>query len=397
MATAPQAVTIPVGTTYPVNYNHVFVKCPESHMILVVRGGGLHKIIHEIDGWDHDDDFRFFNGTYLDENLRPRTLSLITGVARELGYHFVGIPPFQGIYQYPHEWIKFGRINPDSPEMGLIPHRKELIFITPWEYQYGMEFKDMEVGGEKVKVGKEKKARLLSISFELSVRTRMVNPKQALMTNKDWFAVLTAFMQTLLKNFVGTKSYGELITKAKAKDKLSEEFFKYVQENDQRIIDTVGVHVYEALILSVTPDKEYQKAIDQVAIEEEKARQLIVATDAQVTSKQKLADVGFYERQKEAEGIEAIAAADKRRIEQTTLVIAGAPGVTAAQVEKWRQIHGSGLATYVEAGAGAGVVITPSPGQPVPQSRPPQRQQGGPPANPPASQPAPPANPPVNP
>jgi len=349
-----------------------FTSVPENWFVLVVRGGDLHKIIHGVDGWYVDENFEFKK-----EDLDENRIDIVSPIRAMFGREFVGIPGIQGLYRYKFAWNRYWRKTDkegnETPEYDVQAHDTEIIYFTPFESQYPLTFSGIEVrakgennkkenGDDFVPVTKSEEA-LVPITVVITVRVRMIRPKIALMTNVDWLGgVLTPNLQKGIKNFVGEKTYDDLIRGSKSD--ITRELIVYIMGTEevpsefrQDVLKNAGVEIIDIGVTDIKPNQEFEKSFLDLA----KAQRDALSGITKAEGKKREAEL---EGQGEAAKILAIAEAEKNRIEITTLLAAGGPGVNATTIEKWRQIHGSGVITYVEAGTSASILVGTN-GKPV--------------------------------
>lgn len=351
-----------------------FTTCPQEWFIVVVRGGDLHKIIHSVDGWYVDENLEFQREVRGDPR-RTNTVSLLRALS---GYDFVGIPGFQGMLVYKFSWNKFWRKvegGQESPEYVVQAHASEDVYITPFEAQYPLKFGGIEVLSEENKVPGKKKA-LIPITITVTVRVRMRAPRIALQTNTDWFGqVLTPNIQKAIKEFAGDKYYDWMIREAKAEGsrQFSAEFMQSgtaLNQFSSKIRSNAGLEIIDIGITDIEPNKKFEDALLEQAVAEVAARAAITKAEGekQVKILQGQAEQAYAELvgKGNAARILAEAAAEFERIRQTSIYAAGGPGEVAASLEKWRQIHGSGLSAYFESGSkGTGSILVGSNGKPI--------------------------------
>lgn len=348
-----------------------FTPVPQKWFALVVRGGDLYKIIHGVRGWRVDKNFYFQEED--DEN--PNIVSITRAT---FGVDFVGIPGIQGLFKYNFAWNKYWRKTDEEgneiPEYDVVAHNPENIIFTPFESQYPLRFGGIEVIAkgkneetkkeltpaanteeESEKINKTEEA-LIPVAIDITVRVRMTRPETALMTNIDWLGgVLVPNLQKGIKDFAGEKTYDDLIRGSKRT--ITGELVKYIMGTEKKpskfkkgILEHAGVEIIDIGVTGIKPNKEFEDALLNLAEAQRKALANI-----------KLAEGKKKEARLEGEGeaarILAIAGAEKQRIEMTTLLVAGGAGANATTIEKWRQIHGSGVSTLVEAGAQASILV----------------------------------------
>ncbi len=238
----------------------LFTTCPQERFILIVRGEKLRRIIHNVRGWGVNEDFVFVKDTgdrqpigFFDELCQD-----------QLGYHFVGVPPFQGMYRYKFSWSKY-QIDDGDASHSVIAHAPEIIYITPFESQYALPFKGIEMRGEVR--DPDAKQPLIPIGFELTFRVRIVRPMIALMQNRgDWFGgALVPRLQAELKDFCGDFTYENMVREARKS--ISKDFTDYIIGKQGNVSDfrrlleeQVGVDILHISISGITPNKEYEAA-----------------------------------------------------------------------------------------------------------------------------------------
>lgn len=238
-----------------------FTPCPQEHFILVVRGEKLRRIIHNVRDSGVNEDFVFV------KNIKDRQpIGFFDELCQDqLGYHFVGVPPFQGMYQYKFTWYKYQIQTGGNASHGITAHEPEIIYITPIESQYALPFEGIEVRGEVR--DKNAKEPLIPVGFELTFRVRIVRPMIALMQNRgDWFGgALVPRLQAELKDFCGTFTYEELVRDAR--NSVSKKFTEYIIGEQGNMSDfrklleeQVGVDILHISISGITPNKEYEAA-----------------------------------------------------------------------------------------------------------------------------------------
>jgi len=341
-----------------------FTSVPQKWFALIVRGGDLHRIIHGVKGW-YVDEFEFKK----EDDIHKNIISLLRFL---LGREFVGVPKIQGLYRYKFAWNKFWRKaegDKETPEYDVQAHDPENIIFTPFESQYPLVFGGIEVSAKKRGTGaieNTEEEALIPVTFVITVRVRMIRPETALMTNVDWLGgVLVPNLQKGIKNFAGNKTYDELIRGGMGK--MTEQLAEYMMGPDENhpsdfrkaVLRDAGVDIIDVGVTDIKPNEEFEKALLDLA----KAQRDALAVIAKAEGDKKKS---MLEGEGEAAKILSIAEAEAERIRKTTLQVAGGPGANATTIEKWRQIHGSGLTTYMEAGAGvqASILVGPS-GKPV--------------------------------
>jgi regulator of protease activity HflC (stomatin/prohibitin superfamily) len=325
-----------------------FTTCPTDWFIVVVRGEDIRKVIHSVKGWYVDENFEFQPEDRFHRNS-------ITPERHYLGREFVGIPKIQGIYQYKFAWNKYWRSEEAGrakPVYEIQAHKAEYVYITPFEAQYPLKFEGIEV---IAKNDEDEDEVYVGVGFELTVRLRMRRPRIALMRNYDWFGqVLTPTIQRGIKDFVGDKTYDELIRASR--EGVAESLVQYLMGTDndpsrfrQDLLRNGGVELIEIAITDIIPNQEFEKSLSVLATKQRDAQGIIVIAEANKRAAE-------LEGEGEASKIRSIAAADEERIEKTVLAIARA-GNAAVQLEKYRNLRGSGIVTLVEAGAQTPVLV----------------------------------------
>jgi hypothetical protein len=341
---------------------------PQDWFALIVRGGDLHRIIHGVKGW-YVDDSNIFRP---EDTIHKNVISAFRAVS---GREFVGIPRVQGLYVYKFAWNKYWRKKEGEKEIAtyeIQAHDSENIIFTPFESQYPILYEGIEVISKGMDVASG--APLIPIGFEVTVRVRMTNPRQALMRNVDWFGnVLVPDIQTGIKNFAGEKTYEQLIKGSK--EGVAAEFITYMMGSDDdpspfrsNVFARAGVEIIDIGVTNIIPNKDYEEALVNLGKAQQDAQSEIAKAEGEKQSTilkaeaQKQADI--LTGQGEAAKILSIAEAESKRIDLTTLKVAGGYGDNATTIEKFRQIHGSGLTTYIEDGAKTSVLVGTN-GKPV--------------------------------
>lgn len=371
---SPEATTRPkanrVTQPRPEPLYRLLTKCPQEWLILVVRGGELHKIIHAVDGWEVNLEHQFFK-------LPAGRTREVSALRAASGYEFVGIPPFQGIFVYKFAWNKYWRVRAngaETPQYTVIAHDEDLIYITPFEAQYPLVYGGIDVISQDRAQNADES--LIPITLTITVRVRMLQPKVALMTNTDWFGqVLTPNVQKAAKEFAGDKDYNWMIREARrgGSQQFARQFMSAgggLNQFSRTILTNAGVEITDIGIADVQPNKAFEDALLAQAIAERTARTKIAEAEGLKQAKilegeaekayQKLVGEGNAAR------IIAEAEANMQRIDKTSIHVAGGAGMTAAMLERWREIHGSGLITYVESGTQSNVgILVGTDGRPI--------------------------------
>lgn len=343
----------------------LFTTCPQEWFIMVVRGEDLHRIIHSVDGWYVDKDFNFKEGA--------RTYTPLRAL---FGRELVGIPGIQGIYTYKFAWNKFWRETIDgaeTPEYTVQAHEEQLVYITPFEAQYPLQFGGIEVLSSKEDAAntQTKEEALIPITITITVRVRMIRPKIALMQNTDWFGqVLSPNIQKAVKDYMGDKYYDEVIRRARngVSNDFADQFMR--GEIPQLILNEAGVAIVSIGITDIKPNKQFEDALLAQAIAERAANAAVAKAEGEKKVKilQGQAEKEYAKLVGEGNAAKIIAEveAEQKRIEQNILFATGGPGANAAMLEKWRLMAKSGLTTYVEGGSSATASILVGPnGRPI--------------------------------
>jgi len=335
-----------------------FTPVPQKWFALVVRGGDLHRIIHGVKGWYVDENFEFRE----EKPNNPDQQNVVSLLRAVTGREFVGIPGIQGLFRYKFAWNKFWRKEEggkETPEYDVQTHDPENIVFTPFESQYPLIFGGIEVRAKSESQGADE--ALIPITVVITVRVRMIDPETALMTNIDWLGgVLIPNMQRGIKNFAGEKTYDDLIRGGK--ENIATELTGYIMGTEGSrspfkldVLRDAGVEIISIAVTDIIPNKEFEQALLKLA----EAQRNALATIAEAEGKKK---ARILEGEGEAAYIEKVAEAEAKRIKKTTIKVAKA-GSDAVTVEKWRQIHGSGITTYVDGSAG---ILIGADGKPVP-------------------------------
>ena len=194
----------------------------------------------------------------------------------------------------------------------------------------------------------------------------MRKPKIALMRNVDWFGqVLVPYIQKSIKEFAGKKNYDQIIQDEKGK--VSREFKNLfispggsLNQIQRQIMEDAGVEITDIEITDIKPNEEFEAALLAQAVAERMARAKIA--EAEGAKKVKIlageAEKEYERLVGEGKAAATLAQADAElvRIQKTILSTTGGPGTAAAILEKWHQMRGSGLTTYVEGGSDRGSV-----------------------------------------
>lgn len=126
---------------------------------------------------------------------RPRIL-------KYLGLHWVGWPWANSVYVYPFEW------NETYSEKGtgnerVLPRAEPTDFIYVADFTYAIKTE-----------GAETKDQLPTDELTL-ITVAIRNPYRALFSGEDWMRRITAVINRLVRNFVGSRGYNELISLSK--------------------------------------------------------------------------------------------------------------------------------------------------------------------------------------
>lgn len=318
--------------------NVLFTECPQDKFMLVVRGGRLVKVIHEVPGWKVNDNFEF-------EELPAGERIIPYPWQGWFGLHFVGGIPFfnfQRIHNHEFSWNRYGQ-RQGQADAGFINHDKETIFIEYFEFQYAMRFKDLEVGGDtstQVSGTDKREGALIPITFEITLRTRMLRPRVAIMLNHDWLGgVLQPKIQQILLEFAGARGYEEIIRGSQTSDgvrDISRGFSEFVLNNkdfEKEVLDQVGVKLIDVGIIDVIPDEEYNQAILAVAkAEKAKEQQTIEAQGYQAAEMIKAAT--------DRDATVMRAEGDAARIKMTIVDPIGGPGPQVGEVLEAERLAG---------------------------------------------------------
>ena len=192
----------------------------------------------------------------------------------------------------------------------------------------------------------------------VTVRTRTIRPRVTYLTNTDWLGnVLTPKLQTVLKDFAGSKNYDQLITGAR-KD-ITQELKSYVMDENslshfkQNMLEFAGVDIIDFSLVDIKPNAIFEAAQNRLAERQKEAAGIVAIAEAEKKSKEL-----------DGQGQEAFEAAVGRGKAAGIKAIREAAGADSETYLKWDRVRDSKLTTLVEAGAKASIIVGAN-GQPV--------------------------------
>jgi hypothetical protein len=142
---------------------------------------------------------------------------------KELGLHWVGWPWVHSVYVYPFEWNET-KTDTDTGKERVFPRAEATDFIYAADFTYAITTD-----------GAETKDRLPTDELTL-VTVAIRNPYRALFSGEDWMQRITAAINRLVKNFVGSKGYDELISISKEEEGTAETSKQWAKEFSGPII-----------------------------------------------------------------------------------------------------------------------------------------------------------------
>lgn len=156
---------------------------PEEGMSkIVVIGKTFRKAILQMEGYKFSEDWTIEDGN-------PKK-SLVN---KWFGMRFVGIPIICRVYRYFLRWIT---VRQDGT---IVNHSEWLNSVSHKDFVYGVFIDDVK---EKNKI---------PLSIIATVRLRVINPYKALFRVHDWLEAIINVIKGLLLEYVGNKTYEELI------------------------------------------------------------------------------------------------------------------------------------------------------------------------------------------
>lgn len=139
---------------------------------------------------------------------------------KTLGLYWVGWPWAKSVYVYGFEW---NETYTKEGKEEVLPRAEATDFIYAADFTYAI-----------VTTGAETKDLLPTDELTL-VTVAIRNPYRALFSGEDWIRRITAAINRYVRNFVGNKGYGELISIAKGTGKKA--LKAWAKEFSQPIID----------------------------------------------------------------------------------------------------------------------------------------------------------------
>jgi len=202
--------------------------------------------------------------------------------AKKLGMYYVGIPPYNKIFDYVLKWttwkIKEGAAADDySP----INEKEKLDSILLAQYAYYVSANGAECIGN------------MPIDVKLVMTLACINPYLAFIATKDWIRQMNAMVEAAIRAFIGTKTFDEINS---GKDAAKDECANFIRDKVETDLKNLyGIVTFGIRIIDFIPPSEYSKIAtkaesDVREAEGQGAAQLTKATkDAESAGQEELA------------------------------------------------------------------------------------------------------------
>lgn len=237
---------------------------PEGYSAIVTRGqenGLFVKTMISYKGHKLDKNGRVVEEIKDDESDKPGWLKRITDMKFGMQLFWW---PFDRIHSYNLEWKQY---NQDEK----VVHRKEhLYYILLKIYAYLIEISRAE---DRDKVPQD---------VRLVVPMQVVHPYKAVFKVQNWYRIVSNIIIGILRDFVRTKSYEELINTPR--ESLNEQIGQKIQEKAQEIEDNYGIKIFwdRVVVVQIGPaDEEYARATLQAIIAQKKAEAIKIEAGAE--------------------------------------------------------------------------------------------------------------------
>jgi len=297
-------------TLYLMALNDIVIGiCPQGQIKLITKSGVAHRLIHAVAGKRAVfspliQDFDLVDGEEVRGWFFDRT-----------GIFWIGLWPIYRVDNYPFEWNSI-KIGDDGKE--IIKHRREIVNSQYWRFEYPLVFRSMETSDN------------FRTKVVVQVIAEIVRPLRARYYAKVWLNVLSAAMESKVRDFVGSASFEEL--RGQKTENVIVQRQGFVQrvmelnltdntDANPGLVDSIGVTIYAVNFKSIdAEDQRIVEALEAEAVAERQGRAAVI------TAKKKA----------KARRIEA--AAERDYLDATELHIADNPDA----VEAYKARHYSG-------------------------------------------------------
>ncbi|HDQ16757.1 MAG TPA: hypothetical protein ENN31_01380 [Candidatus Vogelbacteria bacterium] len=208
--------------------NFFFTTIPEGRAKIVVKG---EDYVRTIISWrDHHLDK---NGDVVDSSPSDPPLVLNNWWDRllsRLGIYWVGIHPWRSIYSYKFSFstVEQGQVKARNNEV------TEFVFLN--DYVYFVVVKDAETGG----AAGSGKSENVPIDVGLLLTIRVKNPYKALFRVQKWLETVSNKVQAKARDYLGTKTFDELISQGKEVEK---ELDENLNETKKMLLEEYGIDI----------------------------------------------------------------------------------------------------------------------------------------------------------
>lgn len=260
----------------------LYTKVAEGTAKAVMRGKSLSRIIMSFQGHHLNDP----SAPWYDESLPEwevlkndlgETYESRGWLTKKLGIYSVGIPPFMSVYNYRFAWSEMELdVTTGKEEISTRKDFTDFIYVIPFPY---------------VLVLAEAETRdNLPVDLQYQLVVKVTNPAKALFGTENWREVVTGAANSEARNFVGSKSYQQLVSETHEPDEHGpagpdDRFAKMILALNNHLPDggsglreRYGVEVVAADVQRVDPAGDNKALIEEVTVRAYVAEQDKIAT-----------------------------------------------------------------------------------------------------------------------
>jgi len=226
----------------------------EGHAVIFMEGDSFRDMVIKYRGKKLDEEFNVVEN----DNKEREPFNIF-------GMHIIPWWPLGNVFRYSQKWTKLGREGKEEREEGLWQ-------VLLMKYPYYVEVLSAETINK------------VPINMGLIVEAQIINPYKAMFAAADWVYMMNSWFEGLVRDFIRTMSYEDLITKD-----LSLEIDKYIAKNTlpgmedslkALLFNIYGVSVTKISVVSIAPaDERYAQAtLDEVVEEKRREAEVVRAT-----------------------------------------------------------------------------------------------------------------------
>jgi hypothetical protein len=231
----------------------------EGHAIIYVKGQGVFEnVFIKYKGKTLDDKYNVVDMEHGKKDSVPLNFG---------GMYLIPWWPFHKVFLYEQKWTKIGRT-------GRVENREEVLWqVLLKRYTY------------YVKVLLAETMNKVPINIGTAVEARIVNPYDSMFAAEDWIYTMNLWLEGLIRDFIRTKSYEDLILMD-----LSKELTEYIdkttilgQEGSLKELmkDIYGVELTKISVVDISPeDSDYAKATLKAIIAEREKEAIKITASA---------------------------------------------------------------------------------------------------------------------